>query len=249
MAETIGANAQVALVTGVGRAAGIGFEVCRQLAQQGMTVLLTARDLAKAEASAGQLAGEGLRVQPYALDITQEQSVRQLAQEIEREFGRLDVLINNAGAYVDGSEAATTADLHAVMTVLEINLLGAWRTSQILLPLLRQSEHGRIVNVSSGAGSHGDQQFGLTTSRGAVASYGVSKAALNALTAKFAAELEGSGILVNAVCPGLTATAPGMEAMGARPVADGAASVVWAARLPDDGPSGGFFRDGQPLPW
>lgn len=117
------------------------------------------------------------------------------------------------------------------------------------MPLLRRSSHGRIVNVSSGAGSHGDTQFGLTTNRGAVASYGISKAALNALTTKLAAELDGTGILVNAVCPGLTATAPGMEAMGARPIPEGAASVVWAATLPDDGPTGGFFRDGNPLPW
>ena len=98
--------------------------------------------------------------------------------------------------------------------------------------------------VSSGAGSHGDGSFGLTTGGGAVASYGVSKAALNALAAKLAP----TGILANAVCPGLTATAPGMEAMGARPIPEGAASVVWAATLPTDGPSGGFFRDGRPLP-
>lgn len=121
--------------------------------------------------------------------------------------------------------------------------------TQTLLPLLANSAQGRIVNVSSGAGSHGDLQFGLTTGGGSVASYGISKAALNALTTKFATELVGTGILVNAVCPGLTATAPGMEAMGARPVAEGAASVIWAALLPNDGPSGGFFRDGQPLPW
>ncbi len=106
-----------------------------------------------------------------------------------------------------------------------------------------------MVIVSSGSGSHGDQQFGLTTNRGSVASYGISKAAVNALTAKLAAELNGSGILVNAVYPGLTATASGMEAMGARPVSEGAASMVWAAMLSDDGPRGGFFRDGKLLPW
>jgi NAD(P)-dependent dehydrogenase (short-subunit alcohol dehydrogenase family) len=112
-----------------------------------------------------------------------------------------------------------------------------------------QSPHGRIVIVSSGAGSHGEPQFGLSANGGAAATYGISKAALNALTSKLAAELEGSGVLVNAVDPGLTATYPGAEAMGARPVPDGAASVVWAATLPDDGPAGGFFRDGEPLPW
>jgi NAD(P)-dependent dehydrogenase (short-subunit alcohol dehydrogenase family) len=188
-------------------------------------------------------------VRPYRLDITDDASVQQLAAQIEQAFGRLDVLVNNAGAYVDWAETASTADIQKVLAVLQTNLLGAWRTCQVFLLLIRQSAHGRIVNVSSGAGSHGDRQFGLTTGGGAVASYGVSKAALNALTTKLATELDGSGILINAVCPGLTATAPGMEAMGARPVAEGAASVVWAATLPDDGPSGGFFRDGKPLSW
>jgi NAD(P)-dependent dehydrogenase (short-subunit alcohol dehydrogenase family) len=238
---------RVALVTGAGR--GIGFEVCRQLAQRGMTVILTARDPGKAEAAARRLVGEGLDVRPRTLDIADDESVRRLAAEIEREFGRLDVLVNNAAAYADWSEVASTADLEAAEAVLGTTLFGAWRTCQVFLPLLRRSAHGRIVNVSSGAGSHGDPQFGLTTNRGATASYGIAKAALNALTAKLAAELEGTGILVNAVCPGLTATAPGMEAMGARPVPEGAASVVWAATLPDDGPTGGFFRDGKPLPW
>lgn len=240
-------NLKIVLVTGSSH--GIGFEVCRQLAKRGMTVILTARDLAKATRSAKQLIDEGLDVRFHSLDVTQDASVRELAQEMEREFGRIDVLINNAAAYVGWTEKASTADLKEAHAVFETNLFGAWRTSQMILPLLRKSRHGRIVFVSSGAGSHGDQQFGLTTNFGSVASYGISKAALNALMSKLAAELEGSHILVNAVCPGLTATAPGMEAMGARPVEHGAASVIWAALLPDDGPSGGFFRDGKPLPW
>lgn len=184
-----------------------------------------------------------------ALDVTDDTSVRQLAVEVKQEYGRLDILINNAAAFVNWAETALTADLAGVYDVFNTNLLGVWRMCQVCVPLLRRSSHGRIVNVSSGAGSHGDTQFGLTTNRGAVASYGISKAALNALTTKLAAELDGTGILVNAVCPGLTATAPGMEAMGARPIPEGAASVVWAATLPDDGPTGGFFRDGNPLPW
>ncbi|GCE06943.1 SDR family NAD(P)-dependent oxidoreductase [Dictyobacter aurantiacus] len=240
-------GSQIVLVTGASH--GIGLEVCRQLAGAGMTVILTARDVAKASAAAQPLIEEGRDVRPYALDVAQDESVRALASVLEQEFGRLDALVNNAAAYVDWTEKATTADLQAAHAVLETNLFGAWRTTQILLPLIRKSQHGRIVNVSSGAGSHGDQQFGLTTNRGAVASYGISKAALNALTSKFAAELEGTGILVNAVCPGLTATAPGMEAMGAAPVEKGASSVVWAVQLPDDGPTGGFFRYGNPLPW
>jgi NAD(P)-dependent dehydrogenase (short-subunit alcohol dehydrogenase family) len=237
----------IALVTGANR--GIGLEAARQLAEQGMTVVLGARDLAKADAAAQTLRAQGLDVVAMAVDVADDASVERLAADLNTAYGRLDVLVNNAAAYVDWTETAATADLRAVERVLATNLFGAWRVTQAMLALLRKSVHGRIVNVSSGAGSHGDAQFGLTTGRGAVASYGVSKAALNALTSKFAAELEGSGILVNAVCPGLTATAPGMEMMGARPVTDGAASVVWAATLPDDGPSGGFFRDGQPLPW
>lgn len=238
---------RIALVTGASR--GIGLEVCRQLAQQGMLVLSGARNLEKAHAAVQPLIENGLDVRPRIIDVADDASVRQLAAEVEAEFGRLDILVNNAAAYVNWSETASTADLAAVHSVLETNLFGAWRTCQAFLPLLRKSAHPRIVNVSSGAGSHGDTQFGLTTNQGATASYGISKATLNALTAKLAAELAGTAILVNAVCPGLTATAPGMEAMGARPVAEGAASVVWAALLADDGPRGGFFRDGKPLPW
>jgi NAD(P)-dependent dehydrogenase (short-subunit alcohol dehydrogenase family) len=237
----------LALVTGANR--GIGLEVVRQLAQQGMTIILAARTDDKARDAAAPLITAGLSVIPMHVDVTDEASVRQLAQRIEADFGRLDVLVNNAAAYVDWAEIASNADLSAVHAVLETNLFGAWRTTQALLPLIRKSAHGRIVNVSSGAGSHVDPNFGLTTNRGSSASYGISKAALNALTVKLAVELEGTSILVNAVCPGLTATAPGMEAMGARPPAEGAASVVWAATLPDDGQTGGFFRDGKPLGW
>ena len=175
--------------------------------------------------------------------------MRGLAAELEQQFGTVDVLVNNAAAYADWSEMASSADLELAQGVLETSLFGAWRVCQAFLPLIARSGHGRIVNVSSGAGSHGEPHFGLTTNRGSAASYSISKAALNALTAKLAAELEGTGVLVNAVDPGLTATAPGMEEIGARPVAEGAASVVWGATLPDSGPTGGFFRDGEPLPW
>jgi NAD(P)-dependent dehydrogenase (short-subunit alcohol dehydrogenase family) len=237
----------IALVTGASR--GIGLEVCRQLAVQGMTVLIGARDQAKATEAANSLAGEGLDVRPVLIDVNDEQSVQRLANDITADYGRLDLLVNNAAAFADWGEMVSGADLAAVRNVFETNLFGPWRTIQALLPLLRESSHPRIVNVSSGAGSHGDEQFGLTTGGGSTASYGISKAALNALTSKLAAELAATPIIVNAVCPGFTATSPGMEQMGARPVSEGAASVVWAATLPDDGPRGGFFRDGKPLPW
>jgi len=237
----------VALVTGASH--GIGREVARQLAERGMTVVLIARSREKSGAAAAELNGDGLDVRPATLDVTGEASVKRTAAEIEGEFGRLDVLVNNAAAFVDWSETVLTADLDAAHAVFETNLFGAWRVCQAFVPLVLRGEHGRIVNVSSGAGSHGDPDFGLTTGGGSVASYGVSKAAVGALTSKLAAELDGAGVLVNSVCPGLTATAPGMEEMGARPVPEDAASVVWAATLPDDGPAGGFFRDGEPVPW
>ena len=161
----------------------------------------------------------------------------------------LDVLLNNAAAFADWSETASSADLESARKVIDTNLFGTWRVCQAFLPLIRQSQHGRIVNVASGGGSHGDPQFGLATPGGTAASYGISKAAVNALTSKLAAELDGTGILVNSVDPSLTATAPGMEEMGARPVPDGAKSVVWAATIPGSGPLGGFFRDGEPMPW
>lgn len=236
----------IALVTGAGH--GIGFEVVRQLAERGLTVLLTARDEAKGHEAAKELADEGLDVRSLWLDIADPTSVASTAERVSRDYGKLDVLVNNAAAYADWSETASGADLSHTQDVINTNLFGAWRTVQAFLPLLLRSEHARIVNVSSGAGSFGEPQFGLASSP-AVASYAVSKAALNALTIKLAGELKEQGILVNAVDPGLTATTPGMEAMGARPVPEGAASVVWAATLAKGGPTGGFFRDGQPLPW
>lgn len=236
----------IALVTGA--AYGIGLEVVRQLAGRGMTVVLTARDEEKGGAVAQTLTREGLDVHFRRLDIADPASVAEAATKLARDYGRLDVLVNNAAAYADWSETASAADLAHTQAVLNTNLFGPWRTVQAFLPLLTQSGHARVVNVSSGAGSFGEPQFGLGSSP-AVASYGVSKAALNALTVKLAGELGAHGVLVNAVDPGLTATAPGMEEMGARPVPEGAASVVWAATLGKDGPTGGFFRDGQPLPW
>ena len=236
----------VALVTGASR--GIGLEVCRQLVDRGATVLLTARSHAKARAATATITSTSGRVQPLELDVTSAASAAALVSEVERAYGRLDVLVNNAATVADWNETASRADLAIAHAVFEANVFGPWRATQALLPLLRRAPAARIVNVASGAGSHGDAQFGLATGAG-VASYGISKAALCALTTKLAVELRADGILVNAVCPGLTATAPGMEAMGARPVADGAAGIVWAATLPADGPTGGFFRDERPLPW
>ena len=228
----------LALVTGANR--GIGLEVSRQLAQQGYTVLLGARDHIKGAQAAQLLLGEGLDVRFVHLDVADQVSLDRAQAEIEREFGQLDVLVNNAAILYDTWQHAATADLDVVREALETNTLGAWRMCQAFLPLLRRSRQGRIVNVSSEAGS-------LASMGGGTPAYNMSKAALNALTRMLAADLRRTGILVNSVCPGWVAT--DMGGHGGRPVKEGAASVVWAATLPDDGPTGGFFRDGRALPW
>ncbi|MEU8432854.1 SDR family oxidoreductase [Streptomyces sp. NPDC029216] len=229
----------VSLVTGANR--GIGQEAARQLAALGHTVLLCARRLEDAERAAASLApdvtGELL---PHQLDVTDDEGVRALARSVEARFERLDVLINNAAINYDTSQRAVSVGLDDVARTLETNLFGAWRTAQAFLPLLRRSPHPRVVNVSSESGS-------LENMSGGTPAYGVSKAALNALTRKFADEVRAEGILVNAVCPGWVAT--DMGGPGGGPVEQGAAGIVWAATLPDSGPTGGFFRDGKPLPW
>lgn len=230
--------ALIAVVTGANR--GIGLEVVRQLARQGMTVVLGTRDLEKGNIAAEPLLTEGLQVLPHKLDVTDLTSINQLAAQLKDEFGRVDILVNNAGILYDTWESASNANLSTVQDAIDTNLFGPWRMSQAFLPLLRHSQHGRIVNVSSEAGS-------LASMGNSTPAYSTSKAALNAFTRQLAAELNGTGILVNAVCPGWVAT--DMGGSGGRPVADGAASVVWAATLPNDGPTGGFFRDGKPLPW
>jgi NAD(P)-dependent dehydrogenase (short-subunit alcohol dehydrogenase family) len=233
----------VALITGA--AHGLGREVARRLTVDHL-VLVSARDASSAAEAADAV---GARALPVGLDVGDPASVAAAVDALDVDPGRLDVLVNNAAAHVDWAETGSGADLDAAHAVLETNLFGAWRLIQAALPLLRRSPHPRIVNVSSGAGSHGDTAFGLGARGGSAASYGISKAALNALTSTLAAELAGTPVLVNAVCPGLTATWPGAETMGARPVDESVDGVVWAATLPDGGPTGGFFRDGRPLAW
>ncbi len=222
----------VAVVTGANR--GIGLEVVRQLARRGMRVVLGSRDLEKGEAAARSLSLEEGTVFSRQLDVTDQLSIDRLLRDVTADFGQLDVLVNNAGILYDTWEQGITADLNVVHTALETNLFGAWRMCQTFLPLLRKSHAGRIVNVSSESGS-------LTNMGGGTPAYSVSKAALNALTRVLAAELSETGILVNAICPGWVAT--DMGGAGGRPVSEGAAGIVWAAILPADGPTGGYFRD------
>src|SRR3954447_5392595 len=226
----------LALVTGANR--GIGFGVARELGRDGMHVLLAARDRGKGEAAAKALTGEGLDITPVELDIADPGAAAAVVPAaIDAAGGRLDVVVNNAAIYPGGR--ASTIDFAVVEETWQINAVGAWRVAVAAAPFMESG--GRIVNVSSGAGS-------LESMDGSMPAYNVSKAALNAITRVLADDLRASGILVNSVCPGWVRTDMG-GAGASRSVEEGAASVLWAAGLGHDGPTGGFFRDGRPVPW
>ena len=234
----------IAVITGVGREMGLGFETAKQMLASGFEVIITARDLSKLTVFAQQIGAI-----PKVCDVTSDVSVNAFAEELKKEFGKVDVLINNAGGFFDVGGDVLTTDMQFLQQAFDTNVLGAWRMIKALYPLLNNSDHPRIVNLSSGAASYGDPVFGLSHHFSKVPTYGVTKLALNGLTVKMATQFKDSKLKINAVDPGFTATYPGTEQYGARPVSEGTKGIVWAATLPDDGPSGGFFRDGQPLPW
>jgi NAD(P)-dependent dehydrogenase (short-subunit alcohol dehydrogenase family) len=233
-----GAVRPIALVTGAGR--GIGLATSRALAELDFTVLVTARQLTKAQAAV-QAAPAASRMIAHALDVTEDGQVARLAEHVATRHGRLDVLINNAATNFDFAPTASKVGLAFARATLETNLFGAWRMVKAFLPLLERSDSPRIVNVSSAAGTYHDPG-GVPTPGGSSVSYALSKLALNGLTAKLAVELAPSGVLVNAVCPGIVADDPSA-------LADAVASVVWAATLPRGGPSGRLLHKGEALPW
>jgi NAD(P)-dependent dehydrogenase (short-subunit alcohol dehydrogenase family) len=225
----VASDRRVALVTGTSR--GIGAEIARQLAaDHGFVVYAGARDPDDVEGAEGIL--------PIELDVTDEDEIFAAAERVGSDIGHLDALVNNAGVYGDPVGAADY-DIDRAHEVLEVNTFGPWRLIEAFLPLLQRSEAPRIVNVSSGAGQLSDMNGG----RGA---YRVSKAALNALTKTLA--WDESDIKINAMCPGWVRT--DMGGSGApKSVEEGADTAVWLATLPDDGPTGGFFRNREPIPW
>ena len=229
-------NGRVALVSGGNR--GIGLEVCRRLAEEGLTVILGSRDEERGREAAEGLPGE---VAVRQLDVADGGSVERLAASIENDFGRLDVLVNNAAISNDDGQSGTEADLDRVREALEANLFGAWRLCEAAVPHMRRERYGRIVNVSTGLAALEDMGGGSP-------GYRISKTSLNALTRILASELRGSGILVNAVNPGWVQTDMGGQNAN-RTVEEGADGVVWAATLPNNGPTGGFFRDRQYVAW
>lgn len=234
---------KVAIVTGSNR--GLGLEIARQLASQGLSVGLAARDVGKGQAAAELLRSQGLEVHAVELDVDDARSVAHGVAEVLARFGRIDVLVNNAGVLLDGPDAQTASVLDLppdrLLAAFKTNALGALLTMQQVLPVMRSGGYGRIVNMSSRAGQ-------LDELRPGVPSYRVSKTALNSLTRVTAAEFAGENIKINAMCPGWVRTSMGGD-NAPLSVTEGADTAVWLATLGDDGPTGGFFRARKPLAW
>jgi NAD(P)-dependent dehydrogenase (short-subunit alcohol dehydrogenase family) len=236
----------VAFITGGNK--GIGFEIARQLGRQGMTVLLGARDERRGQEAAEKLRADGVDARSIQLDVTSQESIDRAARRIEKEFGRLDVLVNNAGIFIDDAPPSGLS-MEALRRTFETNFFGAVAITKTMLPLLRRSRAGRIVNMSSGLGS-----LTQTSDRGwefshlNLLAYNSSKTALNAATVEFAKELRGTPVKVNSADPGYTATDMNNH-MGTRSVEQGARVAVRLATLPEDGPTGRFFDENGALPW
>lgn len=233
-------NQRVAVVIGANR--GIGFEVARQLAKLGMTVVLTSRDKRLGEDAVELLRKENLAVRFQTLDVTDSQSISALSEYLVNEFNRCDVLVNNAGIFPDKDDASFfNSKIETIREAMETNVYGPILLCQSIVPLMKKNHYGRIVNFSSGMGQ-------LTDMNGGCPAYRISKTSLNAVTRIVNDELLGENILINSMCPGWVKTRMG-GAGATRTTEQGADTAVWLATLPDGGPRGGFFRDRKPFAW
>lgn len=230
---------RVALVTGANR--GIGYAIASQLAERDLHVITTARDAEQASKTADLLSSRGLAASGACLDVTEPDMITAVVEHVLNEHGRIDVLVNNAGIS-DGNQRPSSVDLELTSRVWHVNVLGAWQCAAAVIPAMRAAGYGRIVNLSSTLGSLHHM------TRPTEPAYRVSKAALNAVTRVLAAELVDTGILVNAASPGWVRTDLGGP-NAPRSVDQGADTPVWLATLPDDGPTGGFFYEREPLEW
>jgi NAD(P)-dependent dehydrogenase (short-subunit alcohol dehydrogenase family) len=236
----------IALISGANK--GIGYEIARGLGAKKIKVLVGARDKSRGQASVDKLKAEGVDARFIPLDVTDQGTIQRAAAWIEKEFGRLDILINNAGIGDFGAKPSG-ADLAKVREVYDTNVFGPMAMTQAMLPLLRKSKHGRIVNVSSGLGSMAlASQPDSPVSQFALLGYNTSKSALNSLTVQFANELKNTHIKVNAICPGYCATDLNGNS-GPRSAAQGAVAAIEYATIGEDGPTGGYFNDEGRLPW
>jgi NAD(P)-dependent dehydrogenase (short-subunit alcohol dehydrogenase family) len=236
----------IALVTGANK--GIGYEIAVGLGALGWSVGVGARDGGRREAAVEKLRADGIDAFGVPLDITDDASVAAAAELIEGRAGRLDVLVNNAGITGGMPQEPTLVSAETIRTVVETNVIGVIRVTNAMLPLLRRSASPRIVNMSSTVGSLNRQSDPGTETGPISAAYAASKTFLNAVTVQYTKELAGTGILINSACPGFCATdLNGFR--GVRTAEQGAATAIRLARLPDDGPTGGFFDDDGPIPW
>jgi NAD(P)-dependent dehydrogenase (short-subunit alcohol dehydrogenase family) len=240
-------TARIALITGANK--GIGFEIARQLGKADHRILLGARDASLGDAAASALKADGIDARFINIDLRKPATIQTAATSIEADYGRLDVLVNNAGIAdrADGPPSKTSID--AVRRIFDTNFFGTLAVTQAMLPLLRNSSSGRIVNVSSGLGSlvlNGDPSWEFSQAK--FLGYNSSKAAVNMLTVQLAAELYDSGIKVNSADPGFTATDLNAH-RGRQTIPEGAAAAVRLALLPNDGPTGRFFSANNTEPW
>jgi NAD(P)-dependent dehydrogenase (short-subunit alcohol dehydrogenase family) len=234
------ASKKIAIVTGGNR--GIGHEIARQLMKADLLVVVGARDQVKVDSAVEALKAGGANVAGFPLDVNDTKSVRRFVEHVEKHHGAPGVLVNNAGVYPESTEAKVVDTPTSMWReTLETNLFGAVRMCREVVPLMKRLRYGRVVNISSGLGQLHQMGEGSPA-------YRVSKAALNALTRTLAAEVAGSGILVNSMSPGWVRTDMGGEE-APRSVEEGADTAVWLALLPSNGPTGQFFRDRKPIPW
>lgn len=225
---------KVALITGANR--GLGLEAARQMKALDYKVILTSRNVKK-----GEKAAQNLGVQFHPLDVISAKSIAAIHAFVEKEFGRLDALINNAGVFLDEKHGILDVPEESLRATLEANTFGPLMLARAFIPMMITQNYGRIVNVSSGMGEIGDMNnYGP--------SYRISKLALNGITLMLADALKGKNVLANAVCPGWVRTDMGGPDAD-RDLETGASGIVWAATLPDEGPHGGFFRDGEKIDW
>ena len=237
----------IVLITGANK--GIGFETARRLGQRGMHIIVGSRDKARGEEAAQKLAALNVQTTVVDLDVTDEMSIARVAQSLAETFGRLDILINNAGISGGNANRPSATDVAVMRTVYNTNVFGVVAVTKAMLPLLRKSQAGRIVNVSSGLGS-----ITLASDRNAEflqlnkLPYQSAKAALNAITVEFAKELAGTPIKVNAADPGFTDTDFNNH-RGTRTVEQAATVIVHLATLDEDGPTGSFQDENGNVPW
>jgi NAD(P)-dependent dehydrogenase (short-subunit alcohol dehydrogenase family) len=230
---------RIAIVTGANR--GIGFEICRQLANKNHKVILTARDAAKGNSASERLRKQNLDIDFIELDVSSQKSIEGFAGIISKNYGRADVLVNNAGIMIDRSYGIEKIPLEIIRTTFETNVMGPISLIQAILPLMHKHRYGRIVNLSSELGSLNDMGGGYPA-------YRISKTGINAVTRIFAGELQGSNILINSMSPGWVKTDMG-GAGAPRTVEEGADTAIWLSMLPDNGPTGGFFQNRTSLEW